>query len=67
LPQAIYTRAYWTCSLQAVLHFLKQRLKSDAQLEIRIAAQAIKTIIQNYLDNKLETKLDIQTLIDGKV
>lgn len=67
LPQAIYTRAYWTCSLQAVLHFLKQRLKDDAQLEIRLAAQAIKTIIQNYLDNKLETKIDIEALINGKV
>ena len=69
LPQAIYTRAYWTCSLQAVLHFLKQRLKDDAQYEIRVAAQAIKKLVQEYLDNKLDTKIDLDSLIDqnGKV
>lgn len=69
LPQAIYTRAYWTCSLQAVLHFLKQRLKDDAQYEIRVAAKAIKNLLQNYLDNKLDTKIDLEELIDsnGKV
>jgi len=69
LPQAIYTRAYWTCSLQAVLHFLKQRLKDDAQFEIRVAAQAIKKLIQDYLDTKLESQVDLDSLIDfnGKV
>ena len=69
LPQAIYTRAYWTCSLQAVLHFLKQRLKDDAQFEIRVAAKAIKDALQIYLDNKLDTKIDLEELINshGKV
>lgn len=69
LPQAIYTRAYWTCSLQAVLHFLKQRLKDDAQYEIRVAAQAIKKLIQDYLDTKLDFKINLDSLIDtdGKV
>jgi thymidylate synthase (FAD) len=69
LPQAIYTRAYWTCSLQAVLHFLKQRLKDDAQYEIRVAAQTIKKLIQDYLDSKLDNKIDLDSLIDshGKV
>ena len=35
LPQNLYTQAYWTVSLQGVMHFLEQRLKPDAQYEIR--------------------------------
>lgn len=41
LPPTIYSEAYWTVSLQAVLHFLEQRLKEDAQFEIRQYAQGI--------------------------
>lgn len=50
LPVATYTEAYWTVSLQAILWFLHQRLKEDAQLEIRELAQGIKKLIQNDLD-----------------
>lgn len=38
---AMYTNWWWTCSLQSVLHFLAQRLKEDAQVEIQEYAKAI--------------------------
>lgn len=38
---AMYVRWYWTASLQAVSHFLKQRLEDDAQKEIRHYAAAV--------------------------
>jgi thymidylate synthase (FAD) len=40
LPQNIYSECIWTCSLQTVLYFLHQRLKEDAQWEIREYAKA---------------------------
>lgn len=51
LPQGIYTEAYWTVSLQAIVHFLEQRLSEDAQYEIRQVALAIKELISNDLKN----------------
>ncbi len=50
LPQNLYTQAYWTVSLQGVLHFLAQRLKPDAQYEIRRYAQAVQKLVQPDLD-----------------
>lgn len=46
LPQGLYTQCIWTLSLQAIMFFLSQRLKSDAQYEIRSYAIAIKEMIQ---------------------
>jgi len=46
LPPTIYSECYWTVSLQAALHFLDQRLKPDAQFEIRQYAQAVLSIIK---------------------
>ncbi len=46
LPQGIYTQCIWTCSLQTIMFFLHQRLKSDAQFEIRQYAIAIKDLLQ---------------------
>ena len=37
----MYVRWYWTASLQAVSHFLNERLANDAQHEIREYAQAV--------------------------
>lgn len=45
LPQGLYTQAYWTVSLQGVMHFLEQRLKRDAQFEIRRYAEAIAALV----------------------
>jgi thymidylate synthase (FAD) len=50
LPQNIYSESYWTVSLQAVLHFLNQRLKPDAQKEIQMYAKLIKDQINTDLD-----------------
>ncbi|MFE5317265.1 FAD-dependent thymidylate synthase [Paenibacillus sp. NPDC056579] len=40
----MYVRWYWTASLQAVCHFLNQRLEHDAQKEIQDYAKAILEI-----------------------
>lgn len=56
LPQAIYTQAYWTVSLQGILWFLHQRLKSDAQFEIRSCAEGIYNLIESDLTKMGITK-----------
>ena len=50
LPQGLYTQAYWTVSLQGVLHFLDQRLKPDAQYEIRRYAEAVRDLVREDLE-----------------
>ena len=50
LPQNIYTQAYWTVSLQGVIHFLSQRLKKDAQFEIQRYADAVYRLIEDDLE-----------------
>jgi thymidylate synthase (FAD) len=49
LPQSLYSQAYWTVSLQGVLHFLEQRLKPDAQYEIRRYAEAVYELVEPEL------------------
>jgi len=46
LPQNLYSQAYWTVSLQGVIHFLEQRLAKDAQHEIRRYAEAVFTLLE---------------------
>ena len=50
LPQNLYTQAYWTVSLQGVLHFLDQRLKRDAQHEIRAFAEGVAQLVAPTLE-----------------
>jgi len=50
LPQNVYSQAYWTVSLQGVLHFLEQRLKVDAQHEIRAYAEGVYRLVADDLD-----------------
>ena len=50
LPQAMYTKAYWTVSLQSIMWFLHQRLKPDAQWEIRMLAESIFDLMESELD-----------------
>lgn len=57
LPQNLYTQAYWTVSLQGVLHFLEQRLKPDAQFEIRRFALAVRDLVRPDLE-RLGVTLD---------
>jgi thymidylate synthase (FAD) len=49
LPQNMYSEAYWTVSLQGVMHFLDQRLKKDAQHEIRSYAKCVYNLISEDL------------------
>jgi thymidylate synthase (FAD) len=51
LPQNIYSEAYWTVSLQGLMHFLSQRTKPDAQYEIRMYALLVKEILAKDLAN----------------
>jgi thymidylate synthase (FAD) len=44
LPLATYTEAYWKNDLHNLFHFLELRLAPEAQLEIRLYAQAIAEI-----------------------
>lgn len=57
LPQNIYSECMWTCSLQCALYFLHQRLKKDAQFEIRQYALAIVKLIAPIIEplNILQT------------
>ena len=50
LPQNLYSQAYWTVSLQGVIHFLEQRLKPDAQFEIRRYALALQSLVAGDLE-----------------
>lgn len=50
LPQNIYTECMWTCSLQCLLYVLHQRLKSDAQFEIREYAKALGQLVMPILE-----------------
>jgi len=44
MPTAAYTSFVWTCSLQALLHFLSLRNANDAQGEIQAYAQALHSL-----------------------
>ncbi len=58
LPLALYTEVYWTASLQAVAHFLVQRLDPHAQWEIREYAKAVKELILPLYPNSLNALLE---------
>lgn len=59
LPQNLYTQAYWTVSMQGVIHFLEQRLSPDAQYEIRRHAEAIYDLIADDLERIGVSKPDL--------
>jgi len=46
LPLSTYTEAYWKCDLHNIFNFLRLRMDSHAQLEIRLYANAMFHIIQ---------------------
>ena len=50
LPQNLYSQAYWTVSLQGVIHFLEQRLEPDAQYEIRRYAEGVWQLVEPDLE-----------------
>lgn len=55
----LYVRWYWTCSLQACVHFLQQRLADDAQWEIRQYAQAVYQLARPYFENSFAELLEV--------
>ena len=46
LPTNFYTQWYWTVDLHNLFHFLKLRLHSHAQYEIRVYAEAMLGMIE---------------------
>ena len=61
LPLALYTEFYWQMDLHNLFHFLKLRLDSHAQYEIRLYAEKILEIIKtvcpmavNSFENTME-------------
>lgn len=49
IPVSNYTQWYWKVDLHNLLHFLKLRIDSHAQYEIRVFADAIASIIQTIV------------------
>lgn len=56
LPQNIYSECIWTCSLQALVHFFQQRLKDDAQYEIREYAFAVYKLLRPFMKDLIEIR-----------
>lgn len=56
----LYVRWYWTCSLQALAHFLHQRLAEDAQKEIQEYAKAVYRLVNPYFENSLKELLGVK-------
>lgn len=50
LPQNIYSECIWTVSLQGLVHFFNQRLKPDAQFEIREYAKATYLLCKPFME-----------------
>lgn len=46
LPLSTYTEAYWKCDLHNIFNFLRLRMDSHAQLEIRTYANAMYEIVK---------------------
>jgi len=46
LPVSAYTEWYWKCDLHNIFHFLKLRMDSHAQKEIRVYAEAMYATIK---------------------
>jgi thymidylate synthase (FAD) len=45
LPLSLMSECYWTCSLHALIHFLKLRLATHSQAEIRDYASAVRELV----------------------
>jgi thymidylate synthase (FAD) len=82
LPLAVYTEMYWQIDLHNLLHFLKLRLDTHAQMEIRVYAEVLLEIarkvaplavssFENHVKNGVtfsgEELQDLKALLAGKV
>tara|TARA_Y100001937_G_scaffold128414_1_gene204510 strand:- start:1346 stop:2002 length:657 start_codon:yes stop_codon:yes gene_type:complete len=52
LPLSMFTQCFWSCSFQALIHFLKLRLAKDAQVETQLYAHALFEILNRDEDMK---------------
>jgi thymidylate synthase (FAD) len=50
----LYVRWRWTASLNAIVHFLFQRLEHDAQKEIQLFSVAVKTLLAEHFPITVE-------------
>lgn len=57
LPQSMYTEFYMTSNLRAWTHFLKLRLDSHAQYEVRVVAEMVKDILTPLFPVSMEALL----------
>lgn len=58
LPLSTFTEAYWKIDLHNLLHFLRLRMDSHAQLEIRTMANAIGDLVAEWVPDVWEAFLD---------
>lgn len=58
MPFATFTEVIWTCSLEAVMHFVKLRDHSHAQSEIREFAQAIADLTRERYPHSFEALMN---------
>jgi thymidylate synthase (FAD) len=54
LPTSMYTSFTWTCSLQALLHFISLRDEAGSQWEIQAYAQALSTLARPLFKEAFE-------------
>lgn len=64
LPLSTYTEAYWKIDLHNLFHFLKLRMDSHAQLEIRKYAQTIARITRQLFPLSFEAFEDYSLYAD---
>jgi thymidylate synthase (FAD) len=60
LPVSAYTEWYWKIDLNNLFHFLKLRTDSHAQLEIRLYAEAIESIVAEWVPIAYQAWVDYQ-------
>jgi len=60
LPTNIYTEWYWKVDAHNLLHFLRLRADPHAQREIRVYAEVICQIFENWMPNVWEAFVDYQ-------
>ena len=69
LPLALYTEFYWQMDLHNLFHFLKLRLDSHAQYEIRLYAEKILEIIKTVCPmavNSFENTMEKAVSLNGE-
>jgi len=58
MPFSTFTEVIWTCSLEAVVHFIKLRQHAGAQWEIREFADAIDTLTRERFPVSIDALLE---------